>query len=128
MSYEYVVDSYAWVEYFRGSEEGKIAKDYIECKNCATASITIAELSEKYKRENKDFEEDMNFIIARTKVSNLNTEIALKAGEINFDNKKKIKNWGMSDSIILATANLLNAKVVTGDEHFRELEGVVMLK
>ena len=128
MTYEYVIDSYAWVEYFRGSEEGEIAKEHIEGKNCATASITIAELSEKYKRENKDFEEDMNFIIARTKVSNLNTEIALKAGEINFDNKKKIKNWGMSDSIILATANLLNAKVVTGDEHFRELEGVVMLK
>ena len=128
MTYEYVIDSYAWVEYFRGSEEGEIAKEHIEGKNCATASITIAELSEKYKRENKDFEEDMNFIIARTKVSNLNTEIALKAGEINFDNKKKIKNWGMSDSIILATANLLNAKVVTGDEHFRELGAVVMLR
>lgn len=128
MTYEYVIDSYAWVEYFRGSEEGMIAKEYIEGKNCATASITIAELSEKYKRENKNFEGDMNFITARTKILNLNAEIALKAGEINFNNKKKIKNWGMSDSIILATAKLLNAEVLTGDEHFQTLDGVIMLK
>ena len=95
---------------------------------CATASITIAELSEKYKRENKDFGDDLNFIAGRTKIFGLDTGIALMAGKINFENKKKIKNWGMSDSIILATANLLNAKVVTGDEHFRDLGGVVMLK
>ena len=53
MSYEYVIDSYAWVEYFRGSSEGKTAQKYIEHENCATSSVTIAELSEKYKRENK---------------------------------------------------------------------------
>ena len=127
MSYDYVIDSYAWVEYFRGSEQGTIAKEYIENKNCATSSITIAELSEKYKRENKDFERDFHFIIARTKIIELDAEIALNAGEINFINKKNMKNWGMSDSIILATAKLFNAKVLTGDEHFRSL-GATMIK
>ena len=34
MAYEYVIDSYAWVEYFRGSEEGETAKEHIEGKNC----------------------------------------------------------------------------------------------
>ena len=126
MGYDYVIDSYAWVEYFRGSAEGKIAKDFIEAKNCATCSITIAELSEKYKRENKKFEDDFHFIVARTKIISLSSDIATMSGEINCDNKKKIKNWGMSDSIILATAKLLNAKVITGDEHFRNL-GAVML-
>ena len=127
MGYEYVVDSYAWVEYFRGSKEGKFAKDYIENKNCATSSITIAELSEKYKRENKSFEVDFGFIVAKTKIIELDLEIALIAGEINFENKKKIKDWGMSDSIILATAKLTNAGVLTGDEHFRDL-GAVMIR
>jgi len=126
MVYEYIVDSYAWVEYFRGSEEGNVAKEYIENKNCATSSITIAELSEKYKRENKSFEEDFDFIISKSKLINLNSEIALIAGEMNYENKKKVKNWGMSDSIILATAKLLNAKVVTGDEHFRNLNAIMI--
>ena len=126
MSYEYVIDSYAWVEYFRGSREGKIAKDYIENKICATPSIAIAELSEKYKRENKDFEKDFDFIVSRTKILNLDADIALIAGQINHENKKKIKDWGMADSIVLATAKLLNAIVITGDEHFRNLNSIML--
>src|SRR3989344_4976949 len=108
MNYKYIIDSYAWVEYFRGSKEGNIAKDYIEGQSCITSAITIAELSEKYKREDKNFEENFNFIISKTKIFEINTEIALLSGQINFENKKKIKNWGMSDSIILATAQLTN--------------------
>ena len=126
MSYDFVIDTYAWMEYFRGSGEGKITQNYIEHEDCATSSVTIAELSEKYKRENKKFEEDFYFIVATAKIMDLSSEIALMAGEINYENKKKIKNWGMSDSIILATAKLLNAKVITGDEHFKNL-GAVMI-
>ena len=47
MVYDYIIDSYAWVEYFKGSEQGESAKDFIENKNSATSVITIAELSEK---------------------------------------------------------------------------------
>jgi len=32
----------------------------------------------------------------------------------------------MADSIILATAKILTAKVVTGDEHFRNLDAVMI--
>lgn len=126
MSFSYVIDSYAWVEYFRGTEEGAAAKEYIEQKSNATCSITIAELAEKYKKENKDFSEDYEFIVSKSEIIDLSSDIALAAGEINFDNKKKIKNWGMSDSIILATARMSNAKVVTGDEHFRNLNEVMI--
>ena len=43
--------------------------------------------------------------------------------------KKKIKNWRMADSIILATARLVNTKVVTGDGHFKDLiNKVIMIK
>ena len=126
MSYDYIIDSYAWVEYFRGSREGDIAKEYIENKSCATASITIAELSEKYNREKKEFGIDLQFIMSRNKIINLDKEIAELAGKINFDNKKKIKNWGMADSIILATSKILNSKVITGDEHFRNLNAIML--
>lgn len=126
MSYEFVIDSYAWIEYFRGTEKGEKAREFIESGKSATCSIVIAELSEKYTREGKNFEEDFKFILSSAKIVDLNKEIALSAGEINFENKKKIKNWGMSDAIILATANLLGAKVVTGDEHFRNLNSIML--
>jgi len=127
MSYDYVIDTYAWVEYFRGSEEGKVAKKYIENGNCAVSSISIAELAEKYKREDRNFDEDFNFIVAKTKIMEVTTEIAILAGKLNYENKKTIKNWGMADAIILATAKLSDIKVVTGDEHFRSL-GMIMLR
>ncbi|MBS3081019.1 PIN domain-containing protein [Candidatus Pacearchaeota archaeon] len=126
MSYEYIIDSYAWVEYFKGSNQGKIARDFIENKQSATSVITIAELSEKYEREQRKFDEDFSFIISQTKIIELNTELSILAGKINNENKKKIKNWGMADSIILATAKIKNAKVVTGDEHFRNLNSVMI--
>jgi|SRR3989338_1735691 len=126
MGYSYVMDSYAWVEYFRGTKEGETVRSYIEKGGNATCSITIAELAEKYKRENKAFEEDYFFIVSKSKIIDLDPDTALRAGEINFENKKKIKNWGMADSIILATAEIFNVKVVTGDEHFRNLNSVMI--
>ncbi|MBI4440023.1 type II toxin-antitoxin system VapC family toxin [Candidatus Woesearchaeota archaeon] len=126
MSYDYVVDSYAWVEYFMGTEKGEVVKRYIEKEICATSAITIAEISEKYKREGLRFQGDFNFILSKTKIIDVDSEIAMLSGEISCENKKKIKNWGMADSIILATARMLNARVITGDPHFGGL-GAVML-
>ncbi len=126
MSYKYIIDSYAWIEYFKGSHQGKIAKDFIENGQSATSAITIAELSEKYERERKKFDEDFSFMLSQTTILELSTELALLAGTINYEHKKKIKNWGMADSIILATATLHGAKVVSGDEHFRNLNSIML--
>ena len=51
MSCDAVIDSYAWIEYFKGTESGKRAEGYIEAGNCATPTIVLAELSDKYHRE-----------------------------------------------------------------------------
>ncbi|MBS3089500.1 PIN domain-containing protein [Candidatus Pacearchaeota archaeon] len=126
MNYKYVIDTYAWVEYFKGSEEGKVAKPYIEEGENTTSVFTIAELSEKYKRENKKFEEDCKFVLSKTKIIEVSVDIAKLAGELNAENKKKIKNWGMADAIILATANMLKARVITGDEHFKTLNALMI--
>ena len=47
MSYEYVIDSFAWVEYFRGTEAGNKVRRYIESDHAATSTLTLAELKEK---------------------------------------------------------------------------------
>jgi predicted nucleic acid-binding protein len=51
----------------------------------------------------------------------LTDEIATVAGEIDAERKEKIQDWGLADSIVLATARELGAKVVTGDKHFKDL-------
>ena len=129
MSYEYVVDSYAWIEYFRGSEAGKKAKGFIEGGKAATATITVAELREKYTREGWPyFDNDLLFIVSSTVIVNLTKNIAVKAGEVNAVMKAKVKGWGMADSITLATAEVAKAKVVTGDKHFKGLKQAILIE
>ena len=126
MSYDYVIDSYAWIEYFKGTKQGEIASKFIESGKAVTSVISIAELSEKYLKEGKDFQERLDFIISQTKIINLDSNLAKVAGRLNFENKKKIKDFGMADAIILATAGLVNGKVVTGDEHFKNLNSIMI--
>jgi predicted nucleic acid-binding protein len=128
MSYEYVIDSYAWVEYFRGTDAGKKARKYVEGDAATTSTLTLAELREKYLREGwTSFEEDVAFITTRTSLTPVDRTIALLSGEINHERKKAVRNWGMADSMILATARTASAKVVTGDKHFEGLPEAIMI-
>lgn len=125
----YVIDSFAWFEYFLGSHAGMRAKPYIEAGNALTPTIVIAELADKYTRERMSFSEKLNFILIRTQDTALDIAIAQQAGMLNKERKRVAKRWGLADSIVLATARSRNAKIVTGDEHFRDLtEDVVMIK
>ena len=128
MSYEFVVDSYAWIEYFRGTPSGARARRSIEGDSAATSAITLAELREKYLREKWSFfQEDLNFITTRTSLIPVDRSITLLAGEINHTQKKISKDWGMADSIILATARSASAKIVTGDPHFKGLPDAILI-
>ena len=129
MSFRYLIDSYAWIEYFRGTRIGEEARSYIEGREAATATITIVELREKYLREGWSyFDEDLAFMSSSTLIVPLDKSIAVLAGEINHSMKRVVKGWGVSDSIILATAKSPSAKVVTGDRHFKEVKEAIFLE
>jgi len=125
----YVVDSFAWFEYFLGSNAGMKARPYIEAGNAITPTIVIAELADKYSREKMPFSEKLNFILLRTQDAGLDVAIARQSGTLNRERKKVAKRWGLADSIILATARTRHARIITGDEHFRDLaDDVIMIK
>ena len=128
MSYEYVIDSYSWVEYFRGSASGEKARNYIEKDSAATSVLSLAELKDKYLREKwTSFDEDLSFMATRTSLVPVDRNIATLAGEINHRRKMIRKDWGMADSIILATAKAADARVVTGDRHFDGLTDAIII-
>jgi hypothetical protein len=54
--------------------------------------------------------------------------MAASAGEVDVEMKKKVRGWGLVDSIILTFARSADARVVTGDEHFREIKEAIMIK
>jgi predicted nucleic acid-binding protein len=135
MSYEYVIDSYAWVEYFRASPAGEVAKEFIERKKSATPTIVVSEMSRKLLKEIDEGNETeegrlkrLQFIRATTQVVDLDFAIAVQAGEIDSSMKKHRKGWGLADSIILCTAKVAKGRVVTGDEHFKGLDETVFIR
>jgi predicted nucleic acid-binding protein len=123
----YVLDTYAWVEYFRKSPLSDKVESILETGKCFTPTIVIAELQTKFLRDGLDFTKAFNFIEIKTPITTLNKTLALSAGKINFERKKINPHWSLADSIVLATARETKAKVVTGDGDFKDLENEVIM-
>jgi predicted nucleic acid-binding protein len=135
VSCKFVIDAYAWIEYFKASILGEVAKDYIEGKDSITPTVVVSEVSRKLQREIEVGNETkegrlkrLEFMRANSQIIDLDFDIAVDAGKTNVDLGDKAKGWGLADSIVLCTAKKVKGKIVTGDEHFRELEEVIFLK
>lgn len=129
MNYKYVLDSYAWSEFFDGSKEGLIVKDLLDQGNVATSVVALAELSDKCAREQRDVQLLVRFIQMKAAVVLLTPEIAIPAGKLKQELRKIAKNISLADALHFQTAKLNGALFVTGDPDFKEIkEGVLFLK
>ncbi len=123
-----LVDSFGWIEYFG---EGKLAnkyEKYIEKANKGsyyTPSIVLYEVYKKIKKEISEEKalEAYSYIVAYTSIAHLTEDIAIKAADISLQ-----KGLSMADSIIKATAEKYKARIITGDEHFKGLGNVEIVR
>jgi len=130
-----VLDSYAWIEYFLGSEAGEVVKGYLNTEEAATPSIVLAEIARKYLRERmeeKDVLRRLVFISASTTIAEINANLSLAAAKAYLEllektKKEKLKKPSLTDGITLATGRALGAKILTGDEHFKGLREVIYI-
>src|SRR5437870_11245321 len=53
-----VLDSFAWIEYFNGTSAGERVQGLMENGLAVTPAIVVAELSEKYRRLNRERSEE----------------------------------------------------------------------
>lgn len=117
----YLLDTWAWIEYFRGTNE--TARSIIEDpeEKLLTSTITLTEIIRKYnKYPLKSIDEKMQYIDDISDVVPVTKDIALDAGHIRNSGFL----GGTADAIILATARKFQVIVVTGDQHFKDLEDV----
>ena len=126
---KYVIDSHSWIEYFIDTEKGrKLAKTIESSDNeVFTSVISIAEICSIFKREGRDPLLAYKNIINLSTIHGISPEIARDAGIFHAEIRKRIKNFGMADCIILLTARKLNAKILTGDPHFKGFKEAVMI-
>ena len=126
---KYIIDSYAWVEYLDGSTLGEKVKKILEGNNeIFSLNLTISEVVSRVKRKNGNIDTAYNAINSISKVAEITPEIAKKVGEFHAEIRKRIKDFGLVDSLILTLARELNARIVTGDEHFRGFKEAVFIK
>jgi len=125
-----VIDAYAWIELFLGSEKGRKVKEIIESADEAyTPNTVLAEIARKYLREGADektIDARLEAITAASNVTQIDAKLALETAKCYVElatnaKRTKLKSPSLFDAIILATGRLLASKIVTGDEHFKNL-------
>jgi predicted nucleic acid-binding protein len=132
-----VIDSYAWIEHFLGSEKGGKTDEILQNSDeIYTPDIVLAEIARKYIREGVEdniIQSRLQQIEDASNIVALNAEIALLAAKYFLEmqaNAKKLKLTlpDLFDAIILATGRSLNAKILTGDQHFKNLPETLWLE
>lgn len=95
-----------------------------------TPTICLAEVYAKtFKVEGEEqAEKQKKFIKERSVLVPLDESIAVKAAKIDVEMKRKIKGWGLADSIVYATGLIKKAEVITGDTHFQNLKHIIFIK
>ena len=100
-----------------------------------TPDIVLAETARKFLREGTD-EETINrwieIITDASVVTPIDSVIALEAAKCQSELITKAKNAkqnspSLFDAIVYATAKVKGCKILTGDEHFRNLPEVVWI-
>lgn len=128
---KYVIDSYAWIEYFMGTKTGEKVKPIIEnTEEKITPTICLAEIYAKTLRAENDelAEKQRIFIKEKSALAPLDEITAVEAAMLTSKLKREIPGWELADSIVYATALIKKAEVVTGDEHFKKLKNVTYIK
>jgi predicted nucleic acid-binding protein len=121
----YIMDSYAWLVYFMGTEAGRKVKEIVdtEADEKLTPSICLAETYAKILKTEDEGKAELRraFIKSRSALVPLTEELAVEAAKTDVAMKRKVQGWGLADSIVLCTAQNRKGRVVTCDPHFRGL-------
>jgi predicted nucleic acid-binding protein len=126
---DYIIDSYAWVEYFAGSRKGMpVARVLANAKNrCFVIAPCIAELHDWALRRGIDFSQRYHIIRSHAQVLNLDEHEWMLAGMERYVRRKQAKDFGLIDACIIVKQIQMRCKVVSGDKHFKYLPNVVFL-
>ena len=133
-----VVDSYAWIEIFSGSESGKVAMKHIESADrIITPDIVLSEVARKYIREKLSVavvRDRLSIIRESSEIAGIDEVLAIQSAEAFLELSRESKRMHSSrepslfDAIVLATARANDSKVLTGDLHFQKLPETIWIR
>jgi predicted nucleic acid-binding protein len=128
MSKRIVVDAHAWIEYLDGSIRGEKLRDLLESEaELYTSAVTLAEIVSKAARTGRDHNTAHRIIQGNSTIVKADEQLSVETGILHAEIRDTIKDFGLSDAYVLATARNLDAKVLTGDPHFKDVKDAIMI-
>jgi predicted nucleic acid-binding protein len=132
-----VIDTYAWIELLIGSEKGNKVKELIEnAEEVYTPSTVLAETARKFLREGTD-EKTINawleIITTASVITQIDSATALEAAKCQLELSQQAKiskqnTPSLFDAIVYATAKINQCRIITGDEHFKNLPQTIWIE
>jgi predicted nucleic acid-binding protein len=106
-----------------------------EAEEARTPDVVLAEVARKYLREGIDEEETrsrLRSMQSATTITPIDVNVGVQSGKAFIEladkaTKERLQRPSLFDAIILATARTYQAKIVTGDEHFRGLPEAISI-
>lgn len=121
---KYFLDSSAWISYFFA--ENREIKNIIDAPNIfLTSVISLFEIKRTLVRDELDKYKILmilSYIKEKSMITKLEQDICEKAAEISLKNKLHA-----IDSLIYTASLINNCILVTGDNHFKNLEKVIIV-
>lgn len=120
-----LIDSWTWIEYWKGGKLANAAASYIEGdEESIVSTINIAEVYFWVARyyDEPTAAEKLKTIEKRCSIVAADKQLAIDAAKIKIESK-----LGLADSLILATARHLRGKVATGDPDMKGMKDVIFL-
>lgn len=126
----YILDSYAWIEYFFGSKKGEVVRNLIldEKNQFFTVDCCLAEITGWALVNNKDFDIIFKTIRTNSTIIPAMEPDWIEAGKEKFEQRKIQHDFGLIDAMILIKQKKFMCKIVSGDKHFKNLKNVVFLE
>lgn len=122
---KYALDSSAWIDYF--SEKNSFVRKIIKENELVTSIIAIAEVADKFLREDMPFQKALIFMQENAKIINLDVSLALEAAGVKKKHRETKRKFGLADAIHIVTAQSENAVFLTKDKDFEGLRDVEII-
>ena len=119
-----VIDSCGWLEYFLAGPLGPEFRSRIQADDVLVPTVVLFEVYKVIKRDVSERRAEEAVVQMRTRTCvPLTDEVALLAADLCLEQR-----LAMGDGMVLATAQMHDATLVTSDFHFAGMPGVEYLE
>lgn len=123
-----LIDSWAWIEYFRASPNGQKVREALSNSEIYTSVLSLAEIADWCVRNHLEPQNYIPAVLHYSSMLQIDEQTAEAAGRLVSRLRKISAGIGMVDTILYTQALENKMNILTGDPHFKKLEHVLFIE